>query len=291
MSPSDQLSQLAIIKVTGEQAADFLQGQLTADVVNQTADTWQFAGHCDAKGKLWAIHRVVKTSSGFLLLTAQSCAADSLAQLKKFAVFSQVDITDVSAQFTVSFTSLSAQSTSPNQVSSNADDVVTLHLENAELSLAPAAQTQVETNDAAWLRYELEHGVAQLTPATIGEFVPQMVGLDRLGGVNFKKGCYIGQETVARMHYLGQNKRLPRLMSGLASAIPAPGDTLERQMGDNWRRAGAVLNAVRYDNGEVAVLAVLPADIEDNVTIRIKGDEQSQLTLHPKFDNQEISNE
>lgn len=284
-----QLSQLAVIKVTGDDAATFLQGQLTADVVQQAYDSWLFGGHCDAKGKLWSILRIVKTETAFYLLQPTESAAASLAQLEKFGVFSKVTFSDISAQTGVTFTPDLAQA--DFTVTTSEENQLTLGLGEASLTLSFAAPKDAEPGDDLWRRFEIEQGVAQLTEATIGEYVPQMVGLDALGGVSFKKGCYIGQETVARMHYLGQNKRLPRLLEGQVSELPAAGLTLERKLGDNWRRAGAVLNAVRYDNSEVVVLAVLPADIEDTATIRIKGDEQSQLTLRPKFDNQEISNE
>ena len=284
-----QLSQLSVIKVTGDDAATFLQGQLTADVVQQANNSWQFGGHCDAKGKLWSIMRIVKTEAAFYLLQPIESAAASVTQLEKFGVFSKVSFHDISAETSVTFLPDLAQ---PDFTLSAPDKAqLTLGLGDASLRLSFSAPEEAEQGDELWRCAEIERGVAQLSEGTIGEYVPQMVGLDTLGGVSFKKGCYIGQETVARMHYLGQNKRLPRLLQGQVSELPAAGLTLERKLGDNWRRAGAVLNAVRYDNGEVVVLAVLPADIEDTATIRIKGDEQSQLTLRPKFDNQEISNE
>lgn len=289
MSKPYQLSQLSVIKVTGDDAATFLQGQLTADVLQQANDSWLFGGHCDAKGKLWSILRIVKTETAFYLLQPNESAAPSVAQLEKFGVFSKVTFSDISAQTNVTFIPDLAQA--EFTVNASEEEQLRLGLGDASLVLSFAGPADAEPGDNLWHRFEIERGVAQLTEGSIGEYVPQMVGLDTLGGVSFKKGCYIGQETVARMHYLGQNKRLPRLLEGKASDLPAAGITLEREMGDNWRRAGAVLNAVRYDNGEVVVLAVLPADIEDTATIRIKGDEQSQLTLRPKFDNQEISNE
>lgn len=289
MSKPYQLSQLSVIKVTGDDAATFLQGQLTADVLQQATGSWLFGGHCDAKGKLWSILRIVKTEAAFYLLQPNESAAPSVAQLEKFGVFSKVKFSDISAQTSVTFIPDLAQA--EFTVSAGEEEQLTLGLGDASLVLSFAGVAEAEPGDDLWRRFEIERGVAHLKEATIGEYVPQMVGLDTLGGVSFKKGCYIGQETVARMHYLGQNKRLPRLLEGQVSELPAAGLTLERKLGDNWRRAGAVLNAVRYDNGEVVVLAVLPADIEDTATIRIKGDEQSQLTLRPKFDNQEISNE
>lgn len=283
------VAKLSVIHVHGADAEKFLQSQLTADVTTQPNNSWLYAGHCDAKGKLWSVMRVVKIDADFYLIMPTASEEQSLAQFKKYAVFSKVEFTDINSSHSVV---LDPTSQKPVYKVENSSTSFSLGLGDATLSVSesPDNSTLDEDNEA-WLAYEIEHGVPCLTPATGGEFIPQMVGLDLLNGINFQKGCYIGQESVARMHYLGQNKREPRLVVGQSAVIPAAGALLERQIGESWRRAGAVLNAVRYHSGEVAILAVLPADIEDSATLRIKGEETSQLALRPKFDNQEISNE
>ena len=286
---------LSILELSGDDAETFLQNQLTQDVRSIEADQWVFSGHCDAKGKLWALLRVWRTDAAFYLLTSPEAAQASLTQMQKFSVFSKVDVKDLTSNARIHFSPSTALALGRVESGEHASGPkFRLGLGNAslEVSLGHTDSTQPEEFDETpWLRHEIEHGIAQLTAATIGEYVPQMLGVDHLGGINFKKGCYIGQETVARMHYLGQNKRALRLVVGDSVQVPAPGDTLEQKIGDNWRRAGAVINAVRYDTNEVAILAVVPADLDEGVAIRIKGDEQSQLTLRPKFDNQEIFNE
>lgn len=283
-----QITQLSIVEASGPDHLTFLQGQLTADVNKLPANNWCYAGHCDAKGKLWSVMRVVKLSDKIVLLIPRASLDDSLAQLKKFSVFSKVEFIDRSEQWSILFNP--AETAPLHSVNEDTHNCV-LGLGDAVLRIMPTPTSEMENGDDTWLRYEIEHGVASLAPATIGQYVPQMVGLDRLGGIDFKKGCYIGQETVARMHYLGQNKRLLRQLQGSAISVPVAGAVLERQQGDNWRRTGAVLNAVRYDNGDVVLLAVLPADIEQTATLRIKDEENSLLTLCPPFDNQEIADE
>nr|WP_228517624.1 hypothetical protein [Aliidiomarina indica] len=110
------------------------------------------------------------------------------------------------------------------------------------------------------------------------EHIPQTLNLDQLGAVSFKKGCYIGQETIARMHYKGQTKRRMQLLVGKCTEIPTENDVVERQVGDNWRRAGAVLSSVRYDSEVVAVQAILPVDLDESSPLRIKGQDDSQFT-------------
>ena len=283
---------LSLLELTGDDVQTFLQNQLTQDVRNLEIGQWVFSGHCDAKGKLWSLLRVWRTDEAYYLLTSPEAAQASLTQMQKFSVFSKVAIKNLTPSTGFRFYPETAfvHGHVAMKQQGTAGPVFQLGLGQASLMLSIGhkdSESHVALNETPWLRYEIEHGVAQLTAATIGEYVPQMLGVDSLGGINFKKGCYIGQETVARMHYLGQNKRALRRVVGSSAKVPSPGDTLEQKLGDNWRRAGAVINAVRYDNNEVAILAVVPADLGEDVAIRIKGDEQSQMTLRPKFDNQE----
>ena len=284
-----------VIQLSGADAEKFLHNQITQDVTQLATGQWAFSAHCDPKGKTWSVLRVARVADTFYLVTSPAAAEASLAQFKKYAVFSKVEIEDITTKIHALFAP--HEPLTFGQLDYIEDDSaptpveLRLGLGTASLVLRAAATPLEADTQQHWIKYEIEQGVVQLSEATLGEYVPQMLRVDELGGINFKKGCYIGQETVARMHYLGQNKRALRLVVGESSEVPKPGATLEQKLGDNWRRAGAVINAVRYDNHEVAILAVVPAELDDAVTLRIKGDEQSHLTLRPKFDNQEISNE
>lgn len=282
-------TQLGAIRISGEETHKFMQGQLTCDVDHLKADQWVFGGHCDAQGKLWSVFRAAWMKDDLLLIQPLSSISASLQQLNKFAVFSKVEITDASEKLNFRLR-LQPEKTNTSQEVSYQEScmVLTMHQAQLEISEQPL---QSEHDANYWLAYEIEQGVPLISQASSGEYIPQMVNLDKLGGINFKKGCYIGQETIARMHYRGKNNRELRQLTGKSEQIPAAGAQLERAIGDSWRRAGAVLNAVRYDNGEIALLAVLPVSIENDATLRIKGEENSTLTLCPPFDNQELSNE
>ncbi len=107
-----------------------------------------------------------------------------------------------------------------------------------------------------------------------------MLNLQALDGISFTKGCYMGQETVARAKYRGANNRALFVLSGTATTPVASGDTLEIQLGDNWRRSGMVLNAWQQD-GELWLTAVLPKDTEADARFRLKQEEGSSLSLQP----------
>jgi len=127
----------------------------------------------------------------------------------------------------------------------------------------------------------LEHGWVDVPAAMAAEHIPQMLNLDLNQGINFKKGCYIGQEIVARMHYKGQNKRVTHCFLGQCKQLPETGQLIEKKVGENWRRSGAVLSAVRYHNDVVALYAVGPIDLEPTDLFRMQGQDDSQFTLCP----------
>ncbi len=116
-----------------------------------------------------------------------------------------------------------------------------------------------------------------------GEYVPQMLNVQAINGISFTKGCYLGQETVARMQYLGRNKRALFTLKTTLKAPLTDSTIIELQLGENWRRAGNVLSYYQSDNGETYLQAVLASDINDDSTLRLKiNDQQStELLLSP----------
>ena len=94
-------------------------------------------------------------------------------------------------------------------------------------------------------------------PPTAGSLSPTATNLQALGGISFKKGCYTGQEMVARAKFRGANKRALWLLAGSASRLPEAGEDLELKMGENWRRTGTVLAAVKLEDGQVVVQVVM----------------------------------
>ncbi|WP_342345842.1 hypothetical protein [Shewanella dokdonensis] len=102
-----------------------------------------------------------------------------------------------------------------------------------------------------------------------------------LDGISFTKGCYMGQETVARMKYRGGNKRALYILKGQASVSVTPESTLELALAEGFRPQGTILEAVQID-GQLLLTAVLPNDTADDAVFRIAEDPQSQLTLQPR---------
>ena len=134
--------------------------------------------------------------------------------------------------------------------------------------------------ESLWWGLDIKAGIPHLEAVHQGEYIPQMLNLQALDGISFTKGCYMGQEIVARAKYRGANNRALFVLAGQASGPVASGDTLEIQLGDNWRRSGMVLNVWQQD-GQLWLTAVLPKDTEADASFRLKQEEGSRLALQP----------
>lgn len=135
-------------------------------------------------------------------------------------------------------------------------------------------------NSQQWLALNIEAGLPVIDSANSGQFIPQATNLQALGGISFKKGCYTGQEMVARAKFRGANKRALWTLSGTASRVPESGEDLELKMGDNWRRTGTVLAAVQLDDGSLMVQVVMNNDMEPDSVFRVR-DDAGSLSIKP----------
>lgn len=279
------LTKIAITRLSGQDRVKYLQGQVTCDVNALQPGQSTLGGHCDPKGKLWSDFRLLCLEESLLLLTTPSVLERQLPELKKFAVFSKVEIaaderhatglagkgTDawVAAQFGLEQSGLVAGGMA---VKIEQDRWLLVSSEQADA--LPAG------DESLWWGLEIKAGLPHMEAVHQGEFIPQMLNLQALDGICFNKGCYMGQETVARAKYRGANNRALFLLAGSANEPINAGDTLEIQLGDNWRRSGMVLNAWQHQ-GQAWLTAVLPKDTEADARFRLKQEESSQLTLQP----------
>lgn len=296
------LSDLALVTITGPDSQKYLQGQVTADIDAMADDQHVLCAHCDAKGKMWSDLRLFHYKDGYAYLIRRSALDTQLAELKKYAVFSKVTIAaDDSAVLTGiaghgAAEALKAHfSTVPDadtQVVSS-DDTTLLYLplpqgrfiliQTAEQAGALSdALSLPDASDTQWTALDIEAGYAVIDAATVGEFLPQATNLQSLPrGICFKKGCYTGQEMVARAKFRGANKRAMFTLIGQSRHVPVAGDDAERQLGENWRRTGTILAAVRLSDDRVLVQIVMNNDTEEDAVFRIREDEESRLSLFP----------
>ena len=243
-----RLTRYGLLSVSGTDARAFLHAQLTNDIEHLPADGAALAGWCSAKGRLLASFLVVPAAEGFFLQLARDLAAPVAKRLSMFVLRSKVKIADESEsweQFGVWDADLS------NAGVSWSGHVATVRVgERRFLQLAPRGELKEAPNakEAEWALLEIRAGRPLITSATQDQFVPQMVNFEQLGAVDFKKGCYPGQEIVARAQYRGQVKR--RMVHATAPAGVA------LQPGADYN-GGTVVDVAPVENGS-ELLAVVP---------------------------------
>lgn len=296
------LDDWALATITGADSEKYLQGQVTADVSTLAANQHLLAAHCDSKGKMWSNMRLFHNKEGFAWLLRRSVRETQLRELKKYAVFSKVTIAADDERVLLGVAGFQARAAlanlfstlpeSENQVVQEGETTLLWFAHPAErfLLVTDAATAEMVTeklrgeaqlnNSQQWLALNIEAGLPVIDEANVAQFIPQATNLQALGGISFKKGCYTGQEMVARAKFRGANKRALWYLAGTASRVPEAGEDLERKMGDNWRRTGTVLAAAQLDDGRVIVQVVMNNDMEPDSVFRVREDANT-LSIEP----------
>ncbi|HBX2114485.1 tRNA-modifying protein YgfZ [Klebsiella aerogenes] len=296
------LDDWALATITGPDGEKYLQGQITADVSHLTADQHLLAAHCDAKGKMWSNLRVFHRDGGFAWIERRSLREAQLTELKKYAVFSKVTIAandDLVLLGVAGFQARAALAPLFAALPDAGKPVVTEGVTSLLWFEHPAERfllvTDADTanrvtdalrgeaqlnNSQQWLALNIEAGLPVIDSVNSAQFIPQATNLQALGGISFKKGCYTGQEMVARAKFRGANKRALWTLAGTASRVPEAGEELELKMGDNWRRTGTVLAAVQLDDGSLMVQVVMNNDMEPDSVFRVR-DDAGSLSIKP----------
>jgi folate-binding protein YgfZ len=219
------LTHTGLIRAQGADAAKFLHGQLTNDFSLLGLSEARLAGFCNAKGRLQASFIGFKRShTDILLLCSADLLATTLKRLSMFVLRAQVKLVDASADFVVyglagAAVADATQTLGDHQAKvwgkADVDDISIIHLYPAEgvpraLWVAPLgtpAPAGAALTSEQWAWGEVRSGIATVTQPVFEAFVPQMLNFESVGGVNFKKGCYPGQEVVARSQFRGTLKR------------------------------------------------------------------------------------
>lgn len=241
------LSHLDLLEITGDDAVTFLQGQVTNDVKLLSESQAHYTGYCSPKGRLLALFLAHARDNKLYLQLNHKLAEPIVKRLKMYVLRAKVNISNISDS-TVRI-GLSGQDT-PTLLSTFFTQIPqqayeTVHTDIATLIRLPGKQPRFEiigntehintiwqtlktsckpVGKPCWEWLEIQAGIPDIVVTTQEEFVPQMVNLDALGAINFKKGCYTGQEIVARTHYLGKIKRRTQLAHIDTSTPPQAGN-------------------------------------------------------------------
>ena len=293
------LSQWGLITATGEQNLSYLQGQLTCDLVGMAENQSTWGGQCDPKGKLWSSFQIAKKGATFYFITRKDALEISLPELKKYAVFAQVEFTDASPFCRyIGVAGQQAQAWLNKTFAIELGDDQVTHLPNGFIlkldGTTPRYMVLLQNNDAStaqvaqyldeattddgsfWDALDILAGAPIISPSMSNTQIPQAFNLQAVGGVSFTKGCYTGQETVARAKYRGTNKRALAILKGQTATQSNSGDSIEMQLGENWRIAGKVNLSYRYSDGVEIISTVLSNTLEADAVFKLQ-DIESQL--------------
>jgi folate-binding protein YgfZ len=292
------LAPLGALSVAGPDAAQFLHGQLTSDVLSLERGAWQYAAWCSPKGRMLANFVVRRPSDKrFDLLFARSLLEPIRKRLGMFLLRSKATIEDASAAWVrvgvggpAARAAVSAICEVPDACrSANADGISVMSLPGPRFiawvdpALAPSVWERLAAlarpaGFAVWEWLTIRAGVPVITPGTSDQYVPQMTNWDALEGVSFNKGCYSGQEVVARMHYLGRLKERMAL-AHVDAPPPAAGTRLFSEVfGD--QPCGGVVNAARAPDGACDLLAVLQLAAQASA-VRLASQNGPELSFLP----------
>jgi folate-binding protein YgfZ len=273
------VAHLAVLSVSGKDADKFLQGQITCNVHDINANQSSLGAICNPKGRVITTFLLVKASDGFLLVMPKELLAGVQTRLQKYVLRSAVTLSDCSDSLCL----LGVTQTSEQAflASYEQDTVIHIHFNHRCLLIADVdkamavwigyvAQGFQAGNSENWTGLDILAGIPWLNTATSEQFIPQMLNLDKLGGISLTKGCYTGQEIVARTHYLGKAKRALFIAQCQTASPEANASIIDT----NGQIVGNVILAEQDK-----MLIVLQNTDTDTAQLRLKDYNQALITL------------
>lgn len=280
------LSHLSLIRVRGADTRSFLQGQLTNDVQSLESSHSQLNGYCNPKGRMLAVLRLFQHGNDILIQLPGSLQESILKRLKMYVLRAKAQLSSIDeAWHSIGLAGPDAEGLlnrhvstlpdSPNGVAVIGQDSLLLRVTGTQprfILIAPPStliswwkQLRPGTTVAAasaWRWLDIMAGIPTIYPDTMEVFVPQMANMELLGGVHFNKGCYTGQEIVARMHYLGKLKQRMFRAHVPGNTLPQPGDPIYVSESDGQQK-GTVVDAQPSPEDGFEMLAVIQIESAD----------------------------
>jgi folate-binding protein YgfZ len=254
-----RLEQVGVICVTGADARSYLQGQLSFDMERLTARRIELASCNSAQGRVQAVLWLVERSDCIALLLPTSMIDTVVARLRKYTLRAKVKIDPAAERLAVFDAGSEPTATPRSHVERDGVSLIGWPGAQRSLMLASPPRTSVvdSSRQQAWHLADIRAGMPQVYPQTHETFVAQMLNLDLLEGISFEKGCYTGQEIIARTHFRGTVKRR---MFRFQAQCPAP--TPATRLSAGGQHAGDVVDAAATENGceLLAVVTLAQAD-------------------------------
>lgn len=262
MSRSCSLDHFGFLSVSGKDAVKFLQGYTTCDLHSLTPTHAQLGAICNLQGRMLTSFLIAKHDNDLLLRMDRALIGKTIDFLSKYIVFSKAELKDVSE----SLRCIGLLDCEPSPIYScqSTEEGIEIGLGQRREKWVPVAgEIEPSATLSDWSRAEIDAGFAWVTSATTEQFLPQMFNYHQLRGVDFEKGCYLGQEIVARMQYRGELKR--RLHSLTSEISRMTGQSL----------SGGMIVASSMTSPDCQLLAVLQNPEADEIQVRFEDGEET----------------
>jgi folate-binding protein YgfZ len=274
------LSHFGLVVIAGDDAATFMQGQLTNDVNQVDVDNSQLSALCNNKGRMIANFRLFKHQQNYFLSLKKNLVEKSIGHLQNYILRAHVAIQDISEQLIHLGISgdNATELLSPfiENISQKTDSVshndnyiavrvaglkpgyeIFCSLEHAKFLWEKIAEQAEAVNSSSWDYLNIQAGIPYIDAASSEEFVPQMANMELINGVSFTKGCFTGQEIVARMHYLGKLKKRCYKVHVDTENKPHAGDKLFAENARAGQNTGVIIQAEKNPQSGYDALAVI----------------------------------
>ena len=285
------LSHYSLIEASGDDVVEFLQGQLTNDIKLVTDNEGQLSAYCNPKGRILANFRIFKRNEHYFLRLRSDIIETTLKRLRMFVMRSKVELSDRSDELsrmgiagqnaTIKLTSLIHNLPENTDESITENEITVIKLpgtlpryevhgpfEKVKELWEKLQNDAVAIGENSWNLLTIRAGIPEIVAETVEAFVPQMVNLQAINSLSFTKGCYPGQEVVARMHYLGKLKRRLFIGSLNSAELPIPGQAIVTNS-ENEDKAGQIVTASWSKDKIVEFLAVLQIEKAENEELHL----------------------
>ena len=285
------LSHYALIEASGDDVLEFLQGQLTNDIKLVTENIGQLSAYCNPKGRILANFRIFKRQQHYFLRMRSDISEATLKRLRMFVMRSKVELIDRSNELShVGIAGLNATkklATLFNKLPQNTDesstenDITIIRLtgtlpryevhgtvEKVKELWEKLQKDAVTIGENSWNLLTIRAAIPEIVSETVEAFVPQMVNLQAINSLSFTKGCYPGQEVVARMHYLGKLKRRLFIGSTKSDSLPTSGEPIMTS-DESEQKVGQIVTASWSKDKNIEFLAVLQIEKAEKERLHI----------------------
>ena len=291
-----QLPQAGLILIEGPEAAKFLQGQVTCDVRELESQQWRLGAQCSVKGRVLSNFCALQLNSETLALRINLSNVDAtMASLGKYIVFSKAKLANASQSYCLfgiyseqlpPLANFAGYELAPGHWANSGDQYLLrldqhryeywVPLSQQEASLNELRRHYEAANENAWTLLQIRAGIADITSATREQFTPQELNYSLINAINFRKGCYTGQEIVARLHYRGKQKRHCYRYLLNTQQLPELGSALVSTNGDP---VGHIINGALNEQGQVELLASVFDEYSEAVFIPNLSEKLQRLPL------------